>query len=283
MSSEQLVVDDAPTLRRVGLRGALAHTASRLREGLGNSIVRAYLVTFVISSLVVSTWFRAGTFISTGDMGPFIRQGWSEEMSWSWNHQITGAGSAAHTVGRALEFFLIDIADFVGGDEYLAQWMFYTLIYGFVAVGVAYAAGAIVKHPVAIVAAGTFSVLNGFFLTRLPNPLNIISVGTVALFIGLALRIAKGRRISPVVGGIAFLPTSFLAFNPPMMVVAAMWAVAGTTVLSLLIMGWGGLWRLIKYFVKTAPWVILLNAWWLVPFAQAYTGGGGAEANATFT
>ena len=32
----------------------------------------------------------------------------------------------------------------------------------------------------------------GFFLTRLPNPLNIISVGTIALVTGIALRVARG-------------------------------------------------------------------------------------------
>ena len=65
---------------------------------------------------------------------------------------------------------------FDNGDEYVGQWLFYTLIYGLVAVGTAYAARAIVRSEPAAVAAGTFAVLNGFFLTRLPNPLNIISV-----------------------------------------------------------------------------------------------------------
>ncbi len=246
-------------------------------------MTRAYVITGVISSVIVSTWFRSGTFIATGDMGPFIRRGWSAEVLYSWNHQVSGAGSAAHTIGRIFEFFLIDFVGLFGADETVAQWLFYTIFYGMVAVGTAYAAAAIVRSPTAVVVAGSFAVMNGFFLTRIPNPLNIISVGTVAIFTGMALRVAQGRRIPPAVGGIAFLPTSFLAFNPPMFVVAVLWAVIGTPALVFVVVGRKGLWKLIKWFAFAAPWVILLNLWWMLPFIQAYTGGGGAAANSAFT
>ena len=56
---------------------------------------RAYLIVIAISTLIVSRWFRR-TFIATGDMGLFIRQGLGAGVLWSWNQQITGAGSAAH-------------------------------------------------------------------------------------------------------------------------------------------------------------------------------------------
>ena len=79
------------------------------------------------------------------------------------------------------------------------------------------------------------------------------------------------------------MPTSFLGFNPPMLVVAYAWAVAGTPVLVALVLGRTAPWRLLKWFVSAAPWAIGLNAWWLVPLAQSFAGGGGATANATFT
>lgn len=243
---------------------------------------RAYVVLAVVAALVVSRWFRAGTFIATGDMGPWIRQGWAPEMSWSWNHSVTGAGSAAYNIGRALEFGLIELAHLLGSDEYAAQWVFYTLIYSLAAVGVGFLAAAFVKSEVAVVAAGTFAVLNGFFLTRLPNPLNIISVGTLALVTGVAVRVGQGKRIPPVLGALCLLPTSFLAFNPPMIVVAYAWALAGTPLLVALVLGRRALGRLLAWFVPVGVWALVLNAWWLVPFAQSYLGGGGAAANATF-
>jgi arabinofuranan 3-O-arabinosyltransferase len=244
---------------------------------------RPYAIVFAISSVIVSRWFVSGTFVSTGDMGAFIRRGWEPGMAWAWNHQISGAGSGAHTIGRAFEFGLITLVGFLGGDETVAQWVFYTVIYGAVGVGVAFAARAVVRSDLAVVVAGTFGVMNGFFLTRLPNPLNIISVATVAVVTGIALRVAQGRRIPAVVGGIALMPTSFLAFNPPMLVVAFAWAGVGTLTLALLVVGRRGMLRLLKWLALAAPWAVLLNLYWMIPFAGVYTGGGGPESNATFT
>nr|BFE73333.1 hypothetical protein GCM10020092_066340 [Actinoplanes digitatis] len=85
------------------------------------------------------------------------------------------------------------------------------------------------------------------------------------------------------IAGFALMPTSFLAFNPPMLVVAYAWAVGGTPLLAALVLGRKPAARLLKWFVFAAPWAIGLNAYWLVPLAQSFVGGGGATANATFT
>jgi arabinofuranan 3-O-arabinosyltransferase len=244
---------------------------------------RPYVIVFAISSFIVSQWFRTGTFIATGDMGAFIRRGWAPEVNWSWNHQITGAGSAGYTMARGPEFILIWLCHAFGLTEYTAQWMFYTVIYGMVGFGVAYLAGAFVRSEAGIVAAGAFGVMNGFFLTRLPNPLNIISVGIVAFMTGIAMRVALGRRVPAPIAGFALIPTSFLGFNPPMLVVAYAWAVAGTPLVAAMILGRPAAVRLLWWFLKATPWVLILNVYWLVPLAQGYTGGGGATANATFT
>jgi arabinofuranan 3-O-arabinosyltransferase len=276
----------------VTTNGALAATAltaagihRRARDAVWRWVKRQrpYLLVALGSTLVVSSWFRTGTFIATGDMGPFIRQGWAPEAIWSWNHSITGAGSASYNIARGAEFVLLAFWKAIGLDEYAAQWSWYTLIYGLVGFGTAYAARAFVRSELAVVTAGMFGVLNGFFLARLPNPLNILSVASIALMTGLAIRVAKGHSIPPPVAGLVLLPTSFLGFNPPMLVVAYAWAVGGTTILTLLALGWRPLARLLWWFVKAVPWVVLLNAWWLVPLAQGFTGGGGAVANADFT
>ncbi|MEU7907597.1 hypothetical protein [Actinoplanes sp. NPDC049118] len=244
---------------------------------------RPYLIVLALNALIVSQWFRTGTFIAGGDMGAFIRRGWAPEATWSWNHQTTGTGSAGYTMARGFEFILIGACRAVGLTEYSAQWLFYICIYGLVGFGVAYLAGAFVRNQAAIVTAGAFGLLNGFFLTRLPNPLNIISVGSVALITGIAIRVAQGRRVPTPIAGFALMPTSFLAFNPPMLVVAYAWAVGGTPLLAALVLGRSGAVRLLKWFVFAAPWAIALNAYWLVPLSQSFVGGGGATANATFT
>jgi arabinofuranan 3-O-arabinosyltransferase len=270
-----------------GLSAGDTSRLDRVRRVLGDLVhrlvpLRPYAASFLISSLIVSRWFIPGTFISTGDMGSFIRRGWEPEVLSSWNHTISGAGSAAHTIGRLFEFGLIRFVGLFGGDEYTAQWLFYTCIYGLVAVGATYAARALVRNEPATIAAGTFAVLNGFFLTRLPNPLNIISVGTLAVVTGLALRVAAGKKLSAVWAGVAILPMSFLAFNPPMFVVALAWTAVGTPLLALAFYGWRAVGRLLRWFVPAAVWALALNAFWLVPFVFAYAGGGGAVSNADF-
>lgn len=244
---------------------------------------RPYLIVLALNVLIVSSWFRTGTFIASGDMGAFIRRGWAPEVNWSWNHQTTGAGSAGYTMVRALEFILIWCCRAVGLTEYSAQFLFFVCIYGLVGFGVAYLAGAFVRSSAAIVAAGAFGLLNGFFLTRLPNPLNVISVGSVAFVTAIAIRVAQGRRVPAPIAGFALMPTSFLAFNPPMLLVAYAWTAGGTPLLAALVLGRRPAVRLLTWFLAAAPWAVALNAWWLVPLAQSFAGGGGATTNATFT
>ena len=54
-------------------------------------------------------------------------------------------------------------------------------------------------------------------------------------------------------------------------------------VLVWMLYGWRAFLRLLKWDAMAIPWVIALNLWWILPFLQAYTGGGGAESNAAFT
>jgi arabinofuranan 3-O-arabinosyltransferase len=123
-------------------------------------------------------------------------------------------------------------------------------------------------------------VLNGFFLTRLPNPLNVISVGSVALVSAVAFRVAQGKPMRAPMLGLAMLFMSFLSYNPPMLTVAFAWTGLGLPLLVLLVWGRSALWRVLRYAVTAAPWALAINLFWLVPFAQAFTGGGGASATA---
>jgi arabinofuranan 3-O-arabinosyltransferase len=244
---------------------------------------RCYALVLLGSSLIVSRWAKPGTFIASGDTGPFIRRGWGAEFTWSWNHSVSGAGSAAYDVARSFEFILIGACHALGQDEYTAQWLFYTCISGLVSAGVAFLAAAFVQHRTGVVAAGIFGICNGFFLTRLPNPLNVISVGSAALVTGLAIRVARGRRIPAPVAGLALLPTSFLSFNPPMVLVSYAWTMGGVPLLVLATLGRRPLLRLLGWMVRGAPFAVALNLFWLIPFAQSFTGGGGAQTNSQFT
>ena len=68
-----------------------------------------------------------------------------------------------------------------------------------------------------------------------------------------------------------------------MIVVAYAWTLVGLPILVVLMFGWRAVRRLVKWMIFAAPWALLINIWWLVPFAYSYLGGGGAVANADFT
>ena len=257
-------------------RRHLAAWWARFRRGTAP----AYVGVWLVATGSVTSWFRPGTFIATGDMAPYIRTGWQAEGWWSWGHNITGAGSATYTVARWYELLLSRTVLTLGGTDTLAQRLLYMTIYPMVALAVASVVAVFTRNRLAIFAAGSFAVLNGFFLTRLPNPLNIISVGSTALVAAVGLRVAKGQKVRASLLALAMLPMSFLAYNPPMLVVALAWTAAGVPLLGVLIFGRPAVTRILRYALSAAPWALLVNVFWLLPFAQAFGGGGGASATA---
>lgn len=248
----------------------------RFRQGIGP----AYLVAVLGALVAVNRWFVRGAFVSTGDMGPFIRDGWRPEVLSSWGHNTTGAGSASYVIARWYDFVLTDGVHALGGSDMLAQRLFYCTAYGLVAFGVAAFAAGFTRSRTAVAFAGLLGVFNGFFLTRLPNPLNIVSIASCALVGAVLVRAANGKRLPGPLLALAVLPMSFLSFNPPMLTVALAWTALGAPLLIGLTLGWRAAARALGYGLRAAPWVIGLNLFWLVPFAQAFTGGGGAVATA---
>ena len=277
--STRSAADGSPALTP-GDGGGAGRRSRRRRSGSAPRLWPAYTLVALVAALVANTWFRAGTFIATGDTGPFIRRGWQPEYLWSWGHAITGAGSATYVIARWPEFVVIDAVHAIGGSDMLAQRVFFTLIVVFTALSVAAFAARFTQDRVAIVVAGTFGICNGFFLTRLPNQLNVISVGVCALTAAIILGAAQGRRVRGPVLALAVLPMSFLTYNPPMFIVAVVWTGLGAPVVAVLLEGRRAIPRVLSLFARSAPWALLLNLFWLVPFAQAFTGGGGAATTA---
>ena len=201
-------------------------------------------------------------------------------MAWAWNHQMTGAGSAAHTIGRAFEFVLIRRrrAPRRRRDR-RAVGLLHAHLRGWSPSGVAFAAGAVVRtrprrrrrrHV-----RGAERVL--------PDP----AAEPAEHHLGgdgrahHRHRAAGGQGPADPARWSAASPCCrrpSSAFNPPMLVVAfavgrarhphcwSCWWWAGA-----------GCWRLLKWLILAAPWVLLLNAVVADPLRPGvYTGGGGA-------
>jgi arabinofuranan 3-O-arabinosyltransferase len=227
----------------------------------------AYAIPVAITVLATRIWFSPGRFAATGDIPPFVRDSLAGELTGSWGHQATGAGGTSTAVLQLIEIVLIRAVRLVGLGAPVAQWLLYVLCFGLCTFGAAYLAGAWVRRPVAVAAAGLLASFNVYLLVWLPNPLPPLAIGLAGLLAGMAARAAAGRRINPVAFGVATTPAAYVALNPPWLLVTIL-TVLFVVVGAGLVGGRQALHRVSVMVLRALPWVGLLNLWWVVPFAQ---------------
>ena len=161
---------------------------------------------------------------------------------------------------------MLRVAGLAGWDGPAAQWLFY-------AISSAHARSArptwrgLVYRPVSRAAAGLLATFNVFLMVWLPNLLPAVAIGVTGVLAGMAVRAAKGRRVRPLAFAAAILPMSYLALNPPWLLIglsAPLFVVVATAL--------GGdraaRHRLAVQLLRASPWALLLNLWWIVPFGQ---------------
>jgi arabinofuranan 3-O-arabinosyltransferase len=229
--------------------------------------VIAYAGPVAITVLATRTWFSPGRFAATGDIPPFVRDSLAHEVVGSWSHQATGAGATSTAVLQLVEIVLIRAVGLVGLGAPVAQWLLYVLCFGLCTFGAAYLAAAWVRRPVAVAAAALLASFNVYLLVWLPNPLPPLAIGLAGLLAGMAARAAAGRRINPVAFGAATMPAAYVALNPPWLLVTIL-TVLFVPVGAGLVGGRPALHRVSLLLIRSLPWVVLLNLWWVVPVAQ---------------
>ncbi|MGH8874373.1 MAG: hypothetical protein ACRDVM_03855, partial [Acidimicrobiia bacterium] len=254
----------------------------RLEERCGSLL--AYLLPTSLAIAASQSWFRPGTYIATGDVPPFLRRGLAAEFGWLWNHQLTGAGSPSYDVARALEVVILWVVQTLGGSTVQGQRWLYALLFGLAAFGVAFFARALTDRSLAVVASGLVGVFNPYFLVNLPLPLPPLAVGLMGIAGGLVLRAGRGRAIRPGVVAVVSVLASYLMLSPALLALTVAWVV-GCGIGASALCGPGSTRRALGLLARSAPWVVLLNLWWLVPLTLIVLGdmGGlrlGAETDA---
>lgn len=231
---------------------------------------------------VAVAWFRPGRFIASGDVTPFLRDSLSSELFSAWSHQLTGAGSESYEMARALEVGSIWLAGLFGGSAAIGQLLLLGGCFALAAVGASHLAGAFVRHPAAICAAGFLGAFNAYVLVNHPNPLPLLALGVTGILTGEVWRRAQGRPLRVLPSVAALLLASYLAVNPPLLVLTAT-TVAGAVLLSPWLFGAGAAGRTFGFLALLTPLALLLSLWWLVPFLQTtvLTTGGLAFAAET--
>ncbi|MFB9449440.1 hypothetical protein Dvina_37790 [Dactylosporangium vinaceum] len=239
----------------------------------------AYEIPVVITVLATLTWFSRGRFVANGDIAPFVRDSLTAEVGGSWSHQATGAGSTSTASLQLVEVLLLRGSARLGLGAPAAQWVLYALCFGLCTFGAAYLAGGWVRRPAAVGAAGLLAAFNVYLLVWLPNPLPPLTIGLTGLLAGMAVRAAAGRPVRPVAFAAATLPASYVALNPPWLLMAIL-TVLFVPAAAGLVGGRAALHRAGRLLVRAAPWVLLLNLWWILPFAHQLLSPAGLAFSA---
>jgi arabinofuranan 3-O-arabinosyltransferase len=247
----------------------LSHPRARLAfVGRPSARVLSYILPSLLAALVVQSWFSPGRFIATGDVGPFVRISVAHEMDSSWGHQYTGAGSPSYqAVARAPEVGLLATAHALGASDETAQRWFYSLLIVALALSAVFFAFAFVESALIASIAGLLAVFNPFVLQLALNPLIPWGLAIMGFSGGLIVRAARQHGASPIALAVVSAFGVYLLLNPPLLLLAAMWVV-GLAASGSLIGGPGGTKRALLLLARAAPWILLFDLWWLVPFAS---------------
>ncbi|MDY7102482.1 MAG: hypothetical protein S0880_14975 [Actinomycetota bacterium] len=249
--------------------------ASAHRRGLAV----AAAATFVAST-VMATWFEAGHFFATGDVGPFLRTGLSSEVGSAWSHATSGAGSRGYTVVRVPELIAIRVARALGGGEPLAERLLYAAMFGWAATGGALLLRRFTHRAPVIAVGGVLAAFNLLTLSGLPNYLPVVVIGVVGTLTAIAVDIAHGERRRRTLAVVAAsLPMAYVALNPPLTAVVTGWVlllpIAAATLTGT---GAAGARRVVRAMALWAPWVVSAHLWWIVPQVGAITAARDAGA-----
>jgi arabinofuranan 3-O-arabinosyltransferase len=224
----------------------------------------AYALPVTIAVLATMTWFSWGKFAAFLDVPPFVHDNMAGEVTSLWNHQTTGAGSTSTPMLSLAEVLLDRGVTFLGLPAAVGQWLLYALCFGLCAFGASYLAAAWVRRPWAVAAAGLLATFNTYLLVWVPIPLPALAIGLGGLLAGMVVRAAMGRRIRPIALAAATLPASYLALNPPWLLMAVLTVLAVAAGCGL-VGGWPALRRVLATLGRAIPWAVLFNLWWVVP------------------
>lgn len=231
----------------------------------GRSAWRPAAIAGFFTALVVQAWFRAGQFISSGDISQFERRGLSRELFWSWNHQGTPDGGAAASAARWPEVFVARICDGAGLSGPNAQRVFLTLVAGLVGASIAWMLVPLVHRIAVLIGAGLVALANPLTLVTLPNHLSLVAMSAVAILGGVAVRMARGHPPRPVVLVWMTVLVGYLTVNPPLLAVTLAFTVMAF-ITAAVVAGRSALLAMAPRLGVAVALSLVASLIWLVPF-----------------
>jgi len=214
-----------PTVEQVS---ATASSPAPVAAPQTPSAVRGVVGAALVGALLPQLWFRPGSFIAAGDVALPLRG--LEGVTRFWTNEAVGTGSTDHPSSQLLERGLVSAVRAVGGSPELAQRLWFAIVLAVCAASVAWLAMAVVRRPWAVFVAGVASVANPFLMTTVPNLLPMVAVASVALVIGVALRVHAGQHVPALLTVALAAWTAELSRNPPLLAIFAVVALIALVV-----------------------------------------------------
>jgi arabinofuranan 3-O-arabinosyltransferase len=236
----------------------------------------AYIVPMLLASLAVQTWFKPGTVIANGDIGPPIAQGTSYLSHW--NQVTDGVGAPSYDIVMLPYSEFFRAARALGLDSSMSQRIWLTILIAGSSAAVVFFARSLAWSPLAAGLAGVFATFNIFRVVVSFDQVPASTLILCGLLGGLVAR--AGLRRNPRSGLLAFALISsvsgFVFVNPPHFILLGAWIVIST----LLVWSRGGresFLSALSFLLRVSPLVVLANSWWIVPAALTILNSGFAE------
>jgi arabinofuranan 3-O-arabinosyltransferase len=235
--------------------------------------VVAYLLPTAIALAAVQTWFHPGTVIAAGDLSPPVAPG-TEYIS-HWNHVVSGAGEPTYLVSQLPYYMMLNAAQSIGISAEVAQRIWISILFAGSAAAGVFLTLSVTPSPLAGGVAGLLLAFNSYRLVTTSDPVTLAAFGLAGFLGGILLRAAiAGKSGGRRVAAFALLSTglSYVSANPPHVLLLLVWLVACTAI------AWAaGGFRAFRaawgFLAKAAPFVVLVNLWWLIPATLTIVSG----------
>lgn len=247
--------------RRSGPQSSvLGHVGPRTRT------ILAYIIPMLLVALSTFTWFDAGTFVASGDTGPFYRTSTLAESTHVWGYTNTGEGSPTAEAPRLFEATTARLVRSIGGSPQAAQQVFYALLLALAVAGLTFCfRQLVVESTLAPPIASVLAIANPAALSHMPNPLIPATLASVGFAAGVILRASRNLPTPIGLVALASLPAAYVALNAAFLVVVGVGCALALGV-ALTLYGRKGVLLSLSAIRSAAPLVLLLHAWWILPW-----------------
>ncbi len=241
--------------------------------------------TAVGSILVVQAWFRGGSSIAGGDIGPPDGVAWLGRLFAPWVWSGSDLGSPGTLELQLPWAAVLGLVNYAGGSAALAQRIWYTALFTGAAVGALVLLKTFGAKPVPAAIGAAVFVLNPYVITAVgTSPVYLLALALLALLptcVLAAARSAISVRAAAIWLGLSAPLLGYVFINPPLvgMVLAA---VIASPAVAWWLWGVEAVGRALRATLLGLGLLLIASAYWIIPVGiQLHTAAIGNLASAS--